>query len=524
MSSAAAFPQEPNCGYDYELQREAAFERLVSLAVVKEAHCDPKRNRVIASVWCVSTHGTSALKQPLVALNKKNVDDPSAVPTYLVAIEKLIEKIELTHGADCIAFAEQAKAAAAATDEPSGARTDVLRAMMKLKALRTRADVANEAVLAIEKERDQAEVDYAELAAELQPPAKRPCDGTAGDQVAPHEPRTSWQDWHLSTFRREEGHAVRRRAVPLQADVALTERRRGGEGYLRHSRRGLVGAVQDWARGSMAAAAMMIVALMAALGIVDLVRTAMPKTEAEREVETDTMIVDLLEQGLAETKHCRNEMQRQQHGIGLALVSPPRDTGFVERIARRLKQHWGTRAKKAGETKGRGHPFDQSIDRRAAFNAAVDGPSPGPCLAPGDAVLSDGDPAVLKRILGDYGGPCILAFPAGDGLDGLSAEEKQFDRMFGPGAGSARLRRAVPTLAPPPRAARRDGISADVRNLVREHAEETCPQSPCKRDWVRKHVSKHGWAGRQARILMMPIYMLYASFEAEHPGRLKETA
>ena len=77
-------------------------------------------------------------------------------------------------------------------------------------------------------------------------------------------------------------------------------------------------------------------------------------------------------QGFAETKHCRTEQQRQEHGVGLAFVACARDSGMIARIGRRLKLHWGTRSKKPGEEKGRPFAFDQAIDRRAKFNADVE--------------------------------------------------------------------------------------------------------------------------------------------------------
>ena len=49
-------------------------------------------------------------------------------------------------------------------------------------------------------------------------------------------------------------------------------------------------------------------------------------------------------------------------------MSPARDSGLIARIARRLGLHWGTRGAKYG---GRPFVFDQTIDRRATFNANI---------------------------------------------------------------------------------------------------------------------------------------------------------
>ena len=97
---------------------------------------------------------------------------------------------------------------------------------------------------------------------------------------------------------------------------------------------------------------------------------------AADKAETDAAIVDNLEAGFAETKHCRNEQQRQEHGIGLALVAPERGSRMIARIGKRLGIHWGTRS------------FDQAIDRRAKFKADVELQKVQ--LKPGDLVLSHG--------------------------------------------------------------------------------------------------------------------------------------
>ena len=98
-------------GYEYELELEAELDKLEALPVVKSVKVQPKFNRVIVNLWCRSQHSASGDKQPNKALNsKKYPDDPEAVPTYLVATQKLIEKIENGH-AGCVGVAEQAKAA-----------------------------------------------------------------------------------------------------------------------------------------------------------------------------------------------------------------------------------------------------------------------------------------------------------------------------------------------------------------------------------------------------------------------------
>ena len=94
----------------------AAAERLESLAVVRAPlrYDDTSQTQaVIANLWCGSTHEQKD-KQPKVQLNRKPLTDPTAVPTFLVATEKLIKIIEKKH-AGCHAAAETARANAIGT-------------------------------------------------------------------------------------------------------------------------------------------------------------------------------------------------------------------------------------------------------------------------------------------------------------------------------------------------------------------------------------------------------------------------
>ena len=110
--------------------------------MVKRVECDPKygHGRVIAwALWCSSAHEKKD-RQPAVALNNKKLDDPEAVPTYQVAAERLIAKIEEKHGG-CIAAAEAAKAGAAIHSAQAGpsetAQIDAFAAMRRVQAARS---------------------------------------------------------------------------------------------------------------------------------------------------------------------------------------------------------------------------------------------------------------------------------------------------------------------------------------------------------------------------------------------------
>mmetsp|Transcript_9605 Transcript_9605/g.24630 ORF Transcript_9605/g.24630 Transcript_9605/m.24630 type:complete len:195 (+) Transcript_9605:179-763(+) len=170
---------------------------------------------------------------------------------------------------------------------------------------------------------------------------------------------------------------------------------------------------------------------------------------------------DSLRQGLAQTKGCRTEQQRQEHGIGCAFVAPARDSGMIRRIGERLGLHWGTRSKRPGEEKGRPYALDQAIDRRAEFNAQAALQEQE--LQPGDKVLSHGDPCELTRFDWPDHPPlalgCVLTFRSDDGAE----QERTYETMFGNQAGSARLQRPVTTLAPGDRTPSANATSAETR-------------------------------------------------------------
>ena len=75
-----------------------------------------------------------------------------------------------------------------------------------------------------------------------------------------------WHDWSLPQWKGLENQVYKRRARELSAEspgrAANNLPRGDANGYLHHPRRGLVGAVQDWAEGSSADAATMVFALV----------------------------------------------------------------------------------------------------------------------------------------------------------------------------------------------------------------------------------------------------------------------
>jgi hypothetical protein len=83
----------------------------------------------------------------------------------------------------------------------------------------------------------------------------------------------------------------------------------GKDGFLFHTRLGLVGWITYWCYGDAALAVVILVALINTLGLTELVRDALG-SHKQKEAETNVKIVDLLKNALDETKNCRNEQQR----------------------------------------------------------------------------------------------------------------------------------------------------------------------------------------------------------------------
>ena len=308
---------------------------------------------------------------------------------------------------------------------------------------------------------------------------------------------------------------------------------------------------------------------------------AMSKDEYEK-AQVDAVIVDRFRDALAVSKDCATEEQRREYHIGIGHGVPTRGSGMLDKVARRLKVHPGTREKpkeggfsvttsdlasidpppfdgsssftvqptggKASEMqivstapgwerlvraasssnvqswdireRGRPFVFDLLVDRRADFDVAA-AENVGRSLSEGDKVLSHGQRCELTRIVVGTGPEPECGWPCVLTFRAGSAEqEHSYTSMYGKQIGSARLQHIPPSLAPPPRTSGNE-VSQKTRALILKHAEEVCPTSPCKRDAVRHHIGPRLWATRQALILPFPIYTLMELFFFKHPDLLK---
>ena len=94
---------------------------------------------------------------------------------------------------------------------------------------------------------------------------------------------------------------------------------------MHHWRRGMVGAVLDWAEGSEADAATLVLMLIEELELQDVLREKLKPSQDTRGAETDTFIVDRIEKALAVLKSCATEQQQQDYadGTGSPILAGP---------------------------------------------------------------------------------------------------------------------------------------------------------------------------------------------------------
>jgi hypothetical protein len=123
--------------------------------------------------------------------------------------------------------------------------------MMKLEQATARAKTANKVALEAEKEKDAAEKAVAELKRQLQPKRAR-TDADAGDA---HEIHAEVDNWDLRDHRREATRVQNRRNVQVGSrDNQQKPPRTGKDGFLHHTRLGLVGWISYWCCGDAALA------------------------------------------------------------------------------------------------------------------------------------------------------------------------------------------------------------------------------------------------------------------------------
>jgi hypothetical protein len=152
-------------------------------------------------------------------------------------LQELRKRLEEHHGncAQALTEKDAADTVSSATVSPDTA--NVLQAMMKLEQAKARAKTANKVALEAEKERDAAETAVEELKRQLQPKRSR-TDDDAGDT---HEMFVNVDNWDLRDHRQQATRVQTRRNVQVGSRQNQAKPRTGTDGFLHHTRLGLVG-------------------------------------------------------------------------------------------------------------------------------------------------------------------------------------------------------------------------------------------------------------------------------------------
>jgi hypothetical protein len=237
-------------------------------------------------------------------------------PTLQDCLREIGRLIQRDHDPTCVDAAQKLQAAEkdavdASTKRPpdEGAASinanEVLMLHSKLKIIQARAAQANKAALEVEKARDELHNQIQQIEEQLQP-KRAPTDDDAGD---PHDLLAEFDNCDLSDHRREGTRVQNRRNVQVGSRDNQQKSRTGKDGFLHHTRLGLVGWISYWCCGDAALAVVILVALINTIGLTELVSDALGRRK-QKEAETNAKIVDLLKNALDETKTCRNEQQR----------------------------------------------------------------------------------------------------------------------------------------------------------------------------------------------------------------------
>jgi hypothetical protein len=199
-----------------------------------------------------------------------------------VCLRELGRLIQQDHGPTCVAAAQKLQAAEKDAADASTKRShdegapslnanQVLMLHSRLKIIQARAAQANKAVLETEKERDELHTQIEEIEEQLQPKRAR-SDADAGDA---HEILAEVENWDLRDHRREGTRVQNRHNVQVGSRDNQQQPRPDKDGFLFHTRLGLVGWIAYWYCGDAALAVVILVALINTLGLTELVSDAL---------------------------------------------------------------------------------------------------------------------------------------------------------------------------------------------------------------------------------------------------------
>ncbi|KAL1530034.1 hypothetical protein AB1Y20_000959 [Prymnesium parvum] len=252
----------------------------------------------------------------------------SACPTHVEAARMLVAKVEKYHSsAECL---EKARLRSVAEDSSRATTREpplnALAAMMQRPLAKQRAVAA---LKASEKRMREAEAEHVEARQAVE----RLADDKSKHQTA--EEDGGRDDKGEAAALREPVKGVQRPTPP-----------EGVDGALDHWRRGLSGAVRDWAVGSMDNVCILLVRLIRRFKIEKEVVQAIAGAEL-KSATVDAAIVSNIGQALNVLSKRQTEQQRREAGTLLRAVASPPATqmnsnhGSNESIARRLGEFVG---------------------------------------------------------------------------------------------------------------------------------------------------------------------------------------
>jgi hypothetical protein len=180
-------------------------------------------------------------------------------PTSGDCLRELGRVIHQDYDPTCVTAAQKLQAAKkdaadASTKRPADEGTaslnanEVLMLHNRLKIIQERAAQANKDALETEKERDEIHNQIEQIEEQLHPKRARTHDD-AGDA---HEKLAEVDNWDLRVHHREATRVQTRRNVQLGSLHNQQKPRTGKDGFLHHTRLGLVGWISYWCFGDSA--------------------------------------------------------------------------------------------------------------------------------------------------------------------------------------------------------------------------------------------------------------------------------
>lgn len=242
--------------------------------------------------------------------------------------------------------------------------------------------------------------------------------------------------------------------------------------------------------------------------------------EEVAQAKVDKYIVDRLRAVLKQLKQCRTEDERTTYHIVLASLAPERDCersrdGMLRAVSERVGVQRGARYFK-GEK--RPYAFDAAVTQRGTYDEAAKITSP---LQVGDCATSRGRPCTVLEI--DYeADKCKLLFRARN-VEVTKSYECIYKGREAPQnapfpTGSARLRRAPPSLRPKGRETRHDAKLELLRPKVEELYNMEGARSPSQHDRVQRRIGTFLFETEQRLIIYAKQSSLYKLFLQRYPA------